>query len=274
MVCPNCGEPSPDAAAECARCGVVFARWRGASRDPTRKQGRGRDAFASGPAVRPGPRPGPGQPAGQAASASLARDLALLLRERSFDVRPGTHPLVIAGRGLVWLLLVAWGFGFATHPLDGGYVARSFLHLINLVFHEAGHVVFAPFGAFLTSLGGSLLQVLVPLACLAAFLFQSREPFGASFGLWWAGQNLCDLAPYVADARALDLVLLGGATGKEVEGHDWEAILGRLGWLQHDVALGRLAHAAGVLVMLLGLVWGAWLLREQWRTREGSGSPS
>jgi hypothetical protein len=199
-------------------------------------------------------------------------DLAGDLRERLLEVHAGTHPAVIAGRGLVWLLLVVCGFGFATHPLDGGYVSRSFLHLVNLVFHEAGHVVFAPFGSFFMSLGGSLLQLLVPLACVGAFLYQSREPFGAAFGLWWTGQNLCDLAPYVADARALDLVLLGGNTGRQVEGHDWEAILGRLGLLRYDVALGRLAHAAGVFVMLMALAWGAWLLREQWRTRAGAGA--
>jgi hypothetical protein len=28
-------------------------------------------------------------------------------------------------------------------------LAGSFLHLINLVFHEAGHVLFAPFGSFM-----------------------------------------------------------------------------------------------------------------------------
>ena len=35
------------------------------------------------------------------------------------------------------------------------------MHLINLVFHEAGHILFAPFGSFMMSLGGSLLQVIV-----------------------------------------------------------------------------------------------------------------
>lgn len=38
------------------------------------------------------------------------------------------------------------------------------------------------------------------------------------------GQSLTDVAPYINDARALQLVLLGGRTGAEVEGHDWEAV--------------------------------------------------
>ena len=41
--------------------------------------------------------------------------------------------------------------------------------------------------------------------------------------IWWMGQSLTDVAPYINDARALQLVLLGGRTGAEVEGHDWES---------------------------------------------------
>jgi len=43
-----------------------------------------------------------------------------------------------------------------------------------------------------------------------------------------------DMAPYIADARALELVLLGGYTGAEVEGHDWEYLLGATGLLEYD----------------------------------------
>jgi hypothetical protein len=72
------------------------------------------------------------------------------------------------------------------------------------------------------------------------------------------------MAPYVADARALQLVLLGGHTGAEVEGHDWEAILGALGWLPYDVALGRACHRLGVLAMLGALAWAVVVLRRQY----------
>jgi len=52
-------------------------------------------------------------------------------------------------------------------------------------------------------------------------------------------------------------VLLGGHTGAEVEGHDWEFILTQLGWLHRDVALGRAAHLLGLLTMGAALAWGA-----------------
>ena len=161
-------------------------------------------------------------------------------------------------RSLHLALLGWWTFRFATHPLDGPYVAASFLHLVNLPFHEAGHVLFLPFGTFMTSLGGSLLQLIVPLACAVSFA-RRDDRFGAAVCVWWAGQNLVDLAPYIADARALRLVLLGGFTGAEVEGHDWEAILSTIGWLHRDRQLGSAAHIAGSLCMAAAIAAGAWM---------------
>ena len=68
------------------------------------------------------------------------------------------------------------------------------------------------------------------------------------------------MAPYIADARALQLVLIGGHTGAEVEGHDWEYLLTQLGWLHRDVALGLLAHRIGLAMMIGEIVWGALYL--------------
>ncbi len=177
-------------------------------------------------------------------------------------------PLTLAGRGALLVGLALWSLSFFSIAMDGDRLAGSFMHLIHLPFHEGGHILFMPFGSFLMSLGGSLTQVLVPLACAGAFLAR-RDRFGAAVALWWTGQSLMDIAPYVADARALRLMLLGGHTGAEVEGHDWEAILGALGWLSHDVALGRAANALGVLLMLAALAWGAHVL---WRQRQAQHS--
>jgi len=159
-----------------------------------------------------------------------------------------------AGRwiGVVMLFVLTWRF--ARMPLDGS-ATGSFLHLPNLVFHEAGHVILMPFGQFASVLGGSLFQLVVPLACAGAFLRQQGNRFAAAVCTWWAGQNLVDLAPYIADARRLQLLLLGGRTGAEVEGHDWEYLLSTFGWLHLDVTLGRAAQVAGVVVMLASLAW-------------------
>jgi hypothetical protein len=154
--------------------------------------------------------------------------------------------------GVAVLAFLTWRVARA--PLDGSGL-DSFLHLPNLIFHEAGHVLFSPFGRFMTVLGGSLFQVLVPVICAGTFLYQQNDRFAAAVCTWWAGQNLVDLAPYIADARRLKLVLLGGRTGAEVEGHDWEYLLTALGWLRFDHTIGRAALVAGTLVMVSALAW-------------------
>jgi hypothetical protein len=136
---------------------------------------------------------------------------------------------------------------------------NSFMHLVNLVFHEAGHILFMPFGQFMTTLGGSLLQVLVPAVCAGAFFYQQDDAFAASVCLWWTGESLIDLWPYIDDARSLQLMLLGGPAA-EVEGHDWEAILTTLGWLHLDHSLARLAYGIGATLMIAALAWAAILL--------------
>jgi hypothetical protein len=158
-------------------------------------------------------------------------------------------------RGALLVGLLIWTWQFARVPM-GVAASESVLHLPNLVFHEAGHVLFTPFGRFLTVLGGSLFQFALPLALAIAFLTQ-RNPFGAAVCTWWAGQNLLDVAPYIADARALKLVLLGGRTGAEVQGHDWEYLLATLGWMRFDRAIGLGAHRLGLLMMIGALAWGA-----------------
>jgi hypothetical protein len=170
----------------------------------------------------------------------------------------------LVARAALLLVLVLWTLGFLRHGMDAGHLMRSFLHLVHLPFHEAGHVLLMPFGRFVSVLGGSLFQVAIPLVCGGVFLLKNRDPFAASVTLWWAGQSLMDLAPYIADARALRLPLLGGRTGAEVEGHDWEYLLGALGLMNHDVTLGKLSFALGALTMLLALAWGGAFL---WRLR-------
>ena len=162
--------------------------------------------------------------------------------------------------GLVFGLAI-WTVQFARTPLSSDAM-DSFLHLPDLVFHEAGHVLFSPFGRFMTVLGGSLLQFLVPVIAAVAFIRQ-EEPFSAAICAWWAGQNLVDLAPYIADARRLGLVLLGGRTGAEVEGHDWEFILTELGMTHLDQRFGYTAYALGILIMVGSLAYaGSTIFRK------------
>lgn len=185
-------------------------------------------------------------------------------RELLLDLPRQPGRLELAGRGVLLALLALWTLSFLRHGLDARQLMGSFMHLVHLPFHEAGHVLLSPFGRFVSVLGGSLVQLLIPLVCGGVFLLKNRDAFAASVTLWWTGQSLMDLAPYIADARALRMPLVGGRTGAEIEGHDWEYLLGSLGLLRQDVLLGRMSFALGALTMLAALGWGGLVL---WRAR-------
>ncbi|XCN74006.1 MAG: zinc ribbon domain-containing protein [Candidatus Electrothrix aestuarii] len=168
----------------------------------------------------------------------------------------------IVGRLIILAVLLIWGWKLIFASIASNAVGKSFLHLVNTPFHEAGHIFFRPFGQFLTSLGGTLGQLLMPLICTIVFLLQTRDTFAAAVGLWWFGENFLDIAPYIGDARAGVLPLLGGNRGHSSPYgfHDWEFLLTETGLLRYDQTLARLSHGFGSMLMLLALVWGGYLL--------------
>ncbi|UCE78700.1 MAG: hypothetical protein JSV13_09355 [Nitrospiraceae bacterium] len=199
------------------------------------------------------------------------RGLKAIAQDVLFTVKPEIHILFFVGRVVLLLIIVIWGISFIVNPMASNYAGRSFMHMVNLPFHEAGHIIFSPFGKFISTLGGSLMQVLVPLICIIVFLVKTRDAFAATVSLWWLSESLMDLAPYINDARSLQLVLLGGVTGRDVEDyHDWEYILRRLGMLECDHILATIAHIFGIVLMLLAFAWGGYLLFRQYENIETS----
>ena len=81
------------------------------------------------------------------------------------------------------------------------FAQADYLKNVNIVFHEAGHTVFALFGDFLRTLGGSFLQVLVPLALAVYFFIWRKEIFSGGAMLFWAGESVIDVSWYIADAQ-------------------------------------------------------------------------
>ena len=175
----------------------------------------------------------------------------------------------LAGRTVLLGVVAAYGWPFHRMTMMqlsdglGGYA----LHGVHLIFHEAGHVVFSWFGDFMHVLGGSLMQVLVPFSWFVAARFWGKDAFAGALCLWLMGHSLVDVAPYINDARSLQLMLLGGGTGREVEGHDWEYLLTALNLLHKDVTISRGVLSVGRWVMGLSLLWAAAVLVEQARVR-------
>jgi hypothetical protein len=251
--CPKCGyeRKSTDTGGEgvCPACGLVFAKWAGHTLGTARLP-RERDE------------PHAQDEAGGRVGALLAR--------LTF-VEPRTDPMIFWGRVAVFSVLFVWGWYFIFLNYRSAEIMGSFLHRVDLVFHEAGHVFFMPFGAFMAILGGTLGQLIMPVVVIVALIVTSNDTFGASVGLWWLGQSFMDCAPYIADARALQLQLVGGGTGADRPGmHDWENILLDLNMIQHDTKIAAVVHAFGALVMLVAFAWGAYLLLQQYRNLEAA----
>ena len=149
------------------------------------------------------------------------------------------------GLGLVVMGVLAWqalrrGVTFAPPGALLGILDGA-----NLIFHEAGHVLFVFFGEFLQVLGGSVTQVAIPAMC-AGYFARRRQPAALAAALFWAGESTTNVAIYVADARRLALPLLGG----DGTTHDWNYLLERLGLLEWADLLGRLVFALGAVAIL------------------------
>jgi hypothetical protein len=149
------------------------------------------------------------------------------------------------------------------------YGKVPFLGDIDLAIHEFGHMLFMPFGIpflgrTMVILGGSLVQVVVPLLFMAYFLRNregARDAHAATVCLWWSSMNLLDVSVYCADARAMVLTLISGETGQDSGGHDWNNLLHIWGVINKDTVIAANMRRVAVVMCLVSIVWGvaaAW----------------
>src|SRR5215212_8814877 len=146
---------------------------------------------------------------------------------------------------VVAALAAAYFLWAAVHPdswrlIDG----------VNLVIHEAGHIVFSPFGEFLTVAGGSLFQVIVPLV-FAGYFYFNQKPYSCALVLFWAGESLLNVSVYAADSVATQLPLLGGDNSI----HDWNFMLDRLGLLGQTASIAFVIRVLGTLLIIFAALW-------------------
>ncbi|HEX5393269.1 MAG TPA: hypothetical protein VFW68_08310 [Rhodocyclaceae bacterium] len=236
--CPKCGHVrSPADQGEpgtCPACGLVFAKW------------IRRDSF-----VPPSMHKSEDAEDEAASRSGLTEHLLHLPNDAS--------NLEFWGRIGLLVLLAVWGWRLAAMNYRDGEMGTSFMHAILLPIHEAGHVLFMPFGEFLTIAGGSLFQIALPLICAGAFLVRNRDPYGAAVGMWWCGTSFLDLAPYVFDAADPQLMLLGGHTGADGP-HDWIFLLDTFNKIAAAHAYGAAFHGIGIAIMALSLAWAGGVL--------------
>ncbi len=187
--------------------------------------------------------------------ASSELDDCVPLRERLLFVPDDLPRVVWYGRLAAFAAMLVWGVGIVLGRMTD---TPTVLHLTVILFHEAGHVVFMPFGRTLGVAGGTLGQLLMPLVCAIA-LHRRDDNFGAAMCVAWMALSLVDASIYAWDAFDPVLPLIGGGTGAD-RFHDFLFLFDHFGQLAHARGWAMLMKALGVLLWLVSLVWAATLL--------------
>ncbi len=124
----------------------------------------------------------------------------------------------------------------------------------NLALHEAGHPLTGILSSRLAVYGGTLFQLGFPVA-VAVHFYRQGHAAGAAAGAVWLGENLLNVARYMADARVQELPLVGGGD------HDWTEIFTRWHMLHLDTRMAGFTRFVAVALM----AWALWRLYRQWK---------
>ena len=125
------------------------------------------------------------------------------------------------------------------------YTKWHFIDNINLIIHEAGHFVFLFFGQFIHFLGGSILQIVLPIIFVIYF-YKKQEYFSSSLLLFWVGQNFINVSVYISDSIVMQLPLIGGE-------HDWNNILQMSGLIKYTKEIGSSFYFIGIFIIFIAI---------------------
>jgi hypothetical protein len=163
---------------------------------------------------------------------------------------------LVAAYFITILYVLAVRYAPGDRPFDPPFLLFV-MDTINLYIHEAGHLFTRPFGRFICVLGGSLVQVLLPLALLiVTWRKDVRQTPPVAF---WVGESMINVSVYIADAPYRKLRLI--ASGLT---HDWWWLLNG----DPDIAepLSWLVYGTGYLLCVSAvvafLVWAVMVYRE------------
>ncbi|MBC8286604.1 MAG: hypothetical protein H8E42_03925 [Nitrospinae bacterium] len=227
MICPKCQFEQPDGKT-CVHCGVIFAKYQ-AYLD---RQNNISD---------------------ENNIESEEKDLAGTIPHRFAFLNHPWKPVATPTFVFLSFLFCLHAIFFPkTTRIEGWSPFTGLVHNVNLVFHEAGHILFGLFGNdTLMILGGSLNQLLIPFIVFISF-FYKRDRAGAAFALLWFFGNFIDVSIYMADGRFLKLPLIGGLG---LEAHDWRNLFNRFDLWSVDQMLSNTIFYLGWAGIFLAWVW-------------------
>ncbi len=179
------------------------------------------------------------------------------LRDRIADLRDDLDAWIDERES--WIpraaLLAYLAYGFVRHIADPLY--RTWFGGITLAFHEMGHIVFMPFGHTLMVAGGSIMQLLVPLAAAIYLLVKQRDWFGLVVGLAWLSFSMFELATYIGDAAREELPLVSMGGGYH---HDWSMLLTQSHLIGQCNAIATGVRVLAGLVGLFAIALGGYIV--------------
>lgn len=150
-----------------------------------------------------------------------------------------------------WEVIKTWLPSLVLLPVCAYYIHKypnySMLDNFHLIVHEAGHFFFMFFGNYVHALGGTLMQIIIPII-LMYYFYYNRMTVLLQATTVLLGHSFLNIAVYASDARARVLPLLGN--GK----HDWFYLLGELGLLEYDNEVGILFFSIGILIFIFALI--------------------
>ena len=129
----------------------------------------------------------------------------------------------------------------------------------NLALHEAGHPLVSIFSERATVYGGTLFQLIFPLAAVWHF-HRVANVSGMAASWIWLGENLFNIARYMSDARTQQLPLVGNGD------HDWAEIFSRWGVLHLDSRIAGITRGMGIILVIGATIW----LYRRWRANKVS----
>ena len=187
------------------------------------------------------------------------RDLLEAVRDDAADWCEGRSPWL---RAALFFYLAYAGI---RHLLDPFWV--SWFSALTLGFHELGHLVALPFGMTVHLLGGSVAQVLVPLAAAIYLAVRQRDYFGFAVCIAWMAFAEYEMATYMADASRERLPMVG-FTQHPI--HDWSALFTQWHVLNYCDEIATGVRVVAFATWAAAMAWGGWLLWQMawpWRAR-------
>ncbi|PLX21282.1 hypothetical protein C0584_03085 [Candidatus Parcubacteria bacterium] len=161
---------------------------------------------------------------------------------------------------IVQFLFLLFLLNTSIHYFRDGFWTQDFGYQLFrgaiLIIHEAGHAILSITGSHqIIVLGGTLLQLIVPLVFIFYFIWKGHK-YSSAIMLWWLGLSVSDMGVYMADAKLRALPLISGG----VDGHDWNNLFGLWGLMKHSDSIGLFAIRLGYFIMSAAMLWALWII--------------